>query len=154
MTPGAKDHGSDGIFQWRLDRLTNMQAFGVKNFGAWESIEAQAAFFSYECKGWYKPLWVDLAAGTKSLATLTANIWSNTRSRLLNTPILMLASNTPPNFMRIWKPELHQDDLNAPPVIPSVVPPVAPPVCSAIRRRNNDDAGSGCRCPRTRERHS
>ena len=74
VTTGAKDHGSDGLFQWRLDRLTNMQAFGVKWFGAWDSIEAQAAFFSFECKGDYPALWNDLVVGSKALATLTLNI--------------------------------------------------------------------------------
>jgi hypothetical protein len=74
VTLGALDHGSNGLFQWRLDRLTNCQAFGVRCFGLWGAIEPQAAFFSYECKGGYAGLWNDLVAGTKSLATLTANI--------------------------------------------------------------------------------
>src|SRR5271166_1427496 len=57
VTEGAKDHGSDGLFQWRLDRLTAMQAWCGAHFKAgWEAIEPQAAFFAYECKRDYPGL--------------------------------------------------------------------------------------------------
>ena len=31
VTEGAKDHGSDGLFQWRLGRLTEMQTWCTTN---------------------------------------------------------------------------------------------------------------------------
>ena len=74
-TEGAKDHGSDGLFQWRLKRLTEMQAWCEDNFKAgWQAIEPQGAFFCFECKRDCLGLWDDLAAGVKTLDTLTANI--------------------------------------------------------------------------------
>ena len=74
VTVGPKDHGSDGLFQWRLDRLTAMLSYCNRNFGTWQSIEAQAAFFVDECMSNYPNLWFDLTHGSKPLATLTANI--------------------------------------------------------------------------------
>jgi hypothetical protein len=83
VTTGTLDHGSNGLLQWRLDRLTGdgvpptpwgMQPWCIKNFGTWQDIVAQAAFFSYECMRDYKTLWADLVAGKESLATLTLNI--------------------------------------------------------------------------------
>lgn len=74
VTEGTKDHGSDGLFQWRLDRLTNMQTWCTSNFGLWQAIEPQAAFFAYECAKDYPALWADLLNGTKPLATLTLDI--------------------------------------------------------------------------------
>lgn len=121
VTVGTKDHGSDGIFQWRLDRLTNMQAFGVKNFGTWESIEAQAAYFSFECKGYYKPLWLDLAAGTKSLTTLTANICDQYERPAAESAALDARIKYATDFMAVWKPE--------PPV---VVPPTPAPATGGV----------------------
>lgn len=123
VTTGVKDHGSDGIFQWRLDRLTNMQAFGVKNFGAWDTIEAQAAFFSYECKGWYKPLWVDLVAGTKALATLTANICNQYEKPAAEFAALDARIKYASDFMTVWKP-----DVIVPPPAPTPVPPPPAPI--------------------------
>lgn len=123
VTTGAKDHGSDGIFQWRLERLTNMQTFGTKNFGAWDTIEAQAAFFSYECKGWYKPLWNDLVDGTKSLATLTANICDQYEKPAAASAALDARIKYASDFMTTWKPELHQDDLSKPAIL--LAPPPA-----------------------------
>jgi Phage tail lysozyme len=125
VTPGPLDHGSDGLFQWRLDRLTNMQNFGNKNFGGWQSIEAQAAFFSFECKGWYKPLWNDLAAGLKALATLTANIcdqYEKPNPALANLDARIKYAT---DFMNVWKPELHQGDIATPPA-PVIAAPPAP----------------------------
>lgn len=74
VTYGPKDHGSDGIMQWRLGRLTNMQAWCNKNFGRWDTLEAQAAFLMYEMKTQYPTLYEELHTGTASLATLTEAI--------------------------------------------------------------------------------
>jgi hypothetical protein len=74
VTVGAKDHGSDGIMQWRLSRLTNMQNFGVKNFGRWDTLEAQAAFLMHEMKTDYAKLYSDLVVGKDSIDDLTADI--------------------------------------------------------------------------------
>lgn len=73
VTPGVKDHGSDGVFQWRLERLTEMQSWCLKNFGDWRTLEAQAAFMMFECKRDYGGLYKDLVDGQKKIATLTAN---------------------------------------------------------------------------------
>jgi hypothetical protein len=130
VTTGVKDHGSDGLFQWRLDRLTKMQEFGNQHFGGWQSIEAQAAFFSYECKGWYKPLWSDLVTGTKSLATLTANICDQYERPDPAAANIDGRIKYASDFMVAWKPELHQGPLTPviqPPII-TPPPPVAPPV--------------------------
>ena len=80
VTVGAKDHGSDGLFQWRLDRLVEMQDWCTAHFGDWKSIKAQAAFYLKELRDGerggtkYTVLYQDLLAGNKSLATLTTNI--------------------------------------------------------------------------------
>jgi hypothetical protein len=74
VTTGTLDHGSNGLFQWRLTRLTEMQSWCTTNFGTWQDIGAQAAFFCFECMRDYKALWADLVAGAESLATLTLNI--------------------------------------------------------------------------------
>jgi Phage tail lysozyme len=74
VTTGALDHGSNGGFQWRLGRLTEMQAWCTTNFGTWEAIEPQAAFFAFECMRDYIALWADLIAGTERVETLTLNI--------------------------------------------------------------------------------
>jgi hypothetical protein len=73
VTVGKKDHGSDGILQWRLDRLTNLQQFGTEHFGDWKSLEAQAAFTLHELTNDYKVLYQELRAGVKSVTTMTFN---------------------------------------------------------------------------------
>lgn len=77
VTTGAKDHGSDGGFQWRLDRLDGPQ--GLKGYCAtkgldWQTIDAQAEFFLFELKRDYVALYAEFMAAAKPLATLTANI--------------------------------------------------------------------------------
>jgi hypothetical protein len=67
-TQGAKDHGSDGALQWRLGRLTELQAMP-----AWDTLKTQAAFTIRELQRDYKALEADLRAGVKSIATLTMN---------------------------------------------------------------------------------
>jgi hypothetical protein len=72
-TPGVKDHGSDGVLQWRKERLMEMNSWCVKNFGRWDTLEAQAAFTLYECARDYPSLYKDLLSGEKTIPTLTAN---------------------------------------------------------------------------------
>jgi hypothetical protein len=74
VTVGAKDHGSDGIMQWRLERLTNLKNFGVRNFSRWDTLEAQAAFLMWEMKSDYPKLSADLISGKYILEDLTADI--------------------------------------------------------------------------------
>lgn len=77
VTVGPKDHGSDGGFQWRLDRLDGPE--GLKPWCAsqnmpWYTIPSQAKFFLWECRAKYPNLWRDLHEGVKKIETLTANI--------------------------------------------------------------------------------
>ena len=69
LTLGQKDHGSDGVMQWRLSRLTELQ-----RLPNWNTLQVQAQFFKTECQRDYPRLWVDLVAGKKSLETLTADV--------------------------------------------------------------------------------
>jgi len=124
-TEGAKDHGSDGLFQWRLDRLTIMQAWCNANFKAgWQAIEPQAAFFCFECKRDCLGLWDDLVAGVKTLDTLTANICDeyerpSVAGRVLDTRIGYAAA-----FMKAWT---GVDGSTSAPPAPPEKPPVAVP---------------------------
>lgn len=74
VTIGAKDHGSDGVMQWRLDRLTNMQRFCNMHFGRWDTLEAQAAFVMYEIKSSYPSLYEELSNGNQSIVQLTDDV--------------------------------------------------------------------------------
>ena len=131
VTVGALDHGSNGLFQWRdsgtgqAARLSNMQAFGVKWFGAWQSIEAQAAFYLYELKGWYKSLWNDLVAGTKSLETLTANICDQYEHPSAAGRVLDIRIGFAQEFAKVWTPP----STVLSPAVPASVP--LPPVAAA-----------------------
>jgi len=69
LTLGAKDHGSDGVMQWRLSRLTELE-----RLPQWNTLQVQAQFFKTECQRDYPRLWADLVSGKKSLETLTANV--------------------------------------------------------------------------------
>lgn len=72
VTTGRKDHGSDGLLQWRLDRLDELKR---KFPETWNTLEAQCKFFKIECKRDYPELWSQLLnPGTRSTANLTANI--------------------------------------------------------------------------------
>lgn len=73
VTVGAKDHGSDGILQWRLERLTDMESWCTKNFGTWQTIQAQAAYTLHETARDYKELDAELRDGAKSIATMATN---------------------------------------------------------------------------------
>ena len=77
VTEGAKDHGSDGLFQWRLERLTGpdgLRTWAGKNNLNWTLIPTQAAFFVYECKKDFETLWQSLVSGQKSIETLTMDL--------------------------------------------------------------------------------
>jgi hypothetical protein len=70
VTRGPKDHGSDGLLQWRLSRLTEL-----KRYPKWNTLETQCQFFKDECQRDYPKLWAQLVnPGKRSLANLTANI--------------------------------------------------------------------------------
>jgi len=69
VTVGVKDHGSDGVMQWRLSRLTELE-----RLPNWNTLQVQAQFFKAECQRDFPRLWADLVAGKKSLETLTANV--------------------------------------------------------------------------------
>ncbi|MGH6839469.1 MAG: phage tail tip lysozyme [Methylocella sp.] len=74
VTTGEKDHGSDGLFQWRLGRLTHLKTWAAANELPWDTIKTQAWFFLYELQADYPALHAGLIAGAKPLKTLTANI--------------------------------------------------------------------------------
>ena len=67
ITTGVKDHGSDGVLQWRLERLTDLQTWATQNFGTWRTLQAQAAFTLYETARDY----ADLDAQLRSPGALT-----------------------------------------------------------------------------------
>lgn len=70
VTRGAKDHGSDGLLQWRLDRLENLQK--LKD---WDTLPVQCQFFKWECQKFYPTLWAQLMnPGGRSLENLVANV--------------------------------------------------------------------------------
>lgn len=73
VTTGKLDHNSQGVMQWRLERLTDMQSWCVTHFKRWDTLEAQAAFCLYELKRDYPALDRQLHAGALPLETLTAN---------------------------------------------------------------------------------
>lgn len=77
VTQGPKDHGSDGLYQWRLERLTGqdgLQPWCAARGYDWTLMESQAEFHKWEIQTQYQDLWKDLVAGAKPIATLTANI--------------------------------------------------------------------------------
>jgi Phage tail lysozyme len=77
VTLGAKDHGSDGVLQWRLDRLDGpdgLHAWCAANGLPWDTLACQALFTLHELtQPQYAVLAADLRAGAKSLETLTLN---------------------------------------------------------------------------------
>ncbi|MDD5305609.1 MAG: phage tail tip lysozyme [Elusimicrobia bacterium] len=74
VTKGAKDHGSDGLYQWRLSRLDDLKAWASNKGLDWTLMKTQAAFHQYEVARDYKALDAELRAGVKPIETLTANI--------------------------------------------------------------------------------
>lgn len=77
VTAGAKDHGSDGLWQWRLDRLTGpngLQPWCARMGYAWNLMESQVLFMKYEMKMFYTELYNEMInPGSRSLENLTAN---------------------------------------------------------------------------------
>jgi hypothetical protein len=78
VTTGTKDHGSDGVLQWRLDRLDGPR--GLKGWSAalglpWDTLKTQAAFTLWELSNdpRYFTLLKDLRDGKKKIETLVAN---------------------------------------------------------------------------------
>lgn len=70
VTRGRKDHGSDGLLQWRLDRL-----YALQRLKDWDTLPVQCRFFKDECKVQYPQLWAQLVdPGKRTLENLTANI--------------------------------------------------------------------------------
>jgi Phage tail lysozyme len=76
VTTGPKDHGSDGLFQWRGARLNKLKQWAAGNGLSWDTMETQAWFFVYEMQSdrAYKVLYGELLAGTKPSQTITADI--------------------------------------------------------------------------------
>jgi len=131
VTTGALDHGSNGLLQWRLDRLTAMQEFCVKNFGTWQAIGPQSAFAAYECETKYPTLWADLVAGTKSLATLTANFMAIFERPAVATEALdvrIAAADAAYKAASAAPPPVPPAPVPPAPVPPAPVPPTPPPV--------------------------
>ena len=75
VTLGAKDHGSDGVLQWREERLAGpdgLQPWCASKGLAWDTLKSQAFFTLHELtQPKYAALLADLEAGTKTLETLT-----------------------------------------------------------------------------------
>ena len=74
LTKGAKDHGSDGLYQWRLGRLDDLMNWSREKGLDWQTMKTQAAYHQYEMARDYKALNAELIAGAKPIETLTANI--------------------------------------------------------------------------------
>lgn len=126
VTTGAKDHGSDGGFQWRLGRLDGPE--GLKPWCAaqgipWYTIKSQAAFFVWEVKNKYPNLWRDLHEGVKKLETLTANIMVEYEIPNMALAHLDQRITAARNFMARWAP---QPDITAPVPAPTGVWQVDP----------------------------
>lgn len=77
VTDGPKDHGSDGVLQWRAERLTGpdgLQPWCAAQGIPWNTLKSQALFTMHELdQPQYAALKADLKAGAKSLETLTLN---------------------------------------------------------------------------------
>jgi hypothetical protein len=123
VTVGKKDHGSDGGFQWRLDRLdgpNGLKAWCKANDYAWNTIKGQAAFFCVECQRWpYSVLWSDLIRGTKKLETLVANvmeIYERPDPAVAHLDDRIIAAQT---FLKRWSPGPSIGEIITAPVQPS-----------------------------------
>jgi hypothetical protein len=74
VTTGPKDHGSDGLWQWRLSRLDELKSWCVSKGFDWTYMESQVAFMKFEMMRDYPALWVQLVnPGNRPLENLTAN---------------------------------------------------------------------------------
>ncbi len=131
VTEGPKDHGSDGMLQWRLDRLD-----ALMKWPNWDTLQVQCAFFKAECKQNYPNLWAVLTNPQgRSLATLTADICDfyerpsaagrvlDTRieyaTRVYNAVTQASPSPVPPVSLAPYTPPPQQE----PPPMPQYQPP-------------------------------
>jgi hypothetical protein len=77
VTLGVKDHGSDGLWQWRLDRLTGvngLQPWCARMGYDWRLMESQVLFMKWEMQNFYADLWAQMTGpGSRTLENLTAN---------------------------------------------------------------------------------
>jgi hypothetical protein len=82
VTTGVKDHGSDGLAQWRLDRLEGTLPngrMGLKTWCEhmgydWTLMESQVMFMKYEIQNYYPALWAQMVnPGDRPLKNLVAN---------------------------------------------------------------------------------
>lgn len=77
VTTGALDHGSQGVLQWRAERLDGpdgLQPWCAAQGIPWDTLRSQALFTMHELdQAQYAALRADLKAGAKSLETLTLN---------------------------------------------------------------------------------
>jgi len=60
VATGPLDHGSQGIAQWRLDRLTELKSWCARYSGSWENLKAQSAFTLFETARDYPSLDAEL----------------------------------------------------------------------------------------------
>lgn len=67
------DHGSQGVAQWRLDRLTNLEKFAEANHMNVVDLTTQMLFIIDELTKIYPALNAQLRSGGRSVANLTAN---------------------------------------------------------------------------------
>ena len=67
------DHGSGGIAEWRLDRLTRLEKFAEDNRLNVADLTTQLFYLIWELENLYPALNASLKAGGRSVANLTAN---------------------------------------------------------------------------------
>lgn len=67
------DHGSQGVAQWRLDRLTKLEKFSEDNNLTVTELSTQLFYLIWELESFYGSLNSMLKSGTRSVANLTAN---------------------------------------------------------------------------------
>jgi len=69
----ATDHGSQGIAQWRLDRLTRLEKYSEDRNLTVTELSTQLSYLIWELENFYSSLNSTLKSGTRSIANLTAN---------------------------------------------------------------------------------
>jgi Phage tail lysozyme len=67
------DHGSQGVAQWRLDRLTRLEKFAEDNHMIVTDLITQLSYLVWEAERFFPSIHQMLKEGTRSLANLTAN---------------------------------------------------------------------------------
>jgi hypothetical protein len=67
------DHGSGGIAEWRLDRLTRLEKFAEDNQLNVADLATQLSYLIWELENIYPSLNASLKAGGRSIANMTAN---------------------------------------------------------------------------------